>query len=529
MKQTDYDVVILGGGFAGSTLAIQIKKQAPETSLLIIEKATYPVAEAAHKVGESSVEIGSHYLENILGLSHLLEKELPKLGLRFFYSDDNNLDIAARMELGPRDFPVAKSYQIDRGRFENALVAECKSLGIDFLQGARVQDVSLGQCDHQVSYVVQGQRQTVNCKWTVDASGRYSVLKRKLKLSKAATHNVNAAWFRIDHQIDIDDWSSEAHWNQRVKASRRFSTNHLMGKGYWVWLIPLSSGATSIGIVADAKLHPFKSINSFENARKWLSLHEPQCADVVAQYRHKLQDFRALKHYSHNCKKMFSADGWCLTGDAGVFIDPFYSPGNDFIAINNSFICEMLLKQLRGGNISTDVVAFENQFRIIFLAFLPTYQDQYPIMGHAKVMSIKVLWDFVMYWGSIGLLFFTNKLTDLEFMATAKIVLLDFYRLNIEMQELFRTWAEKDDFKLHLANRFLDYTEIDYIFQANKNLLPQLKEGQVLVKLQDNLESLRSLANEIYQEAGGEKIGTKLEPCQATTSSYFEEVFAMLR
>jgi flavin-dependent dehydrogenase len=521
----------MGGGLAGMTLAIQLKKQAPEINILIIEKATYPVTVAAHKVGESSVEIGSHYFENILGLKHILEKELPKLGLRFFYSYDNNRDIAKRMELGPSDFPAVKSYQLDRGQFENALVTECKKLGVDFRDGARVQDVSLGKCDHQISYVFQQQRQTVKCKWLVDSSGRYSVLKRKLQLFKTTHHDVNAAWFRIGHQINIDDWDDQPHWKQRVKVSRRLSTNHLMGKGYWVWLIPLSSGATSIGIVADAKLHPFADINSFDKARNWLQQHEPQCANIVSQHLDQFQDFHALKHYSHNCKQMYSADGWCLTGDAGVFVDPFYSPGSDFIAINNSFICKILLKQVQGIDVTTDVVSYENLFRMIFLSFLPIYQDQYPIMGHAKVMSIKILWDFVIYWNSIGLLFFTDRLFDPAFMATAKVYLMDFYQLNLEMQGLFRNWADKDNVSRNSSNIFLDYTQVKVLHQANKNLLKKLDDQQLLKQLTVNLTDMHCLANEILREAnlidtGFDTLTIRKNQLHTT---YFESVFALFK
>lgn len=79
-----YDVLIMGGGLSGLTLAIQLKKKAAKLRILIAEKIAHPVPEAAHKVGESSVEIASHYFENILGLKAQLDKELPKLGLRFF-------------------------------------------------------------------------------------------------------------------------------------------------------------------------------------------------------------------------------------------------------------------------------------------------------------------------------------------------------------------------------------------------------------------------------------------------------------
>ncbi|MCK5189276.1 MAG: tryptophan 7-halogenase, partial [Methylococcales bacterium] len=78
-----YDVLIMGGGLSGLTLAIQLKRREENIRILIVEKASYPVPEAAHKVGESSVEIASHYFDEILGLKAELENELPKLGLRF--------------------------------------------------------------------------------------------------------------------------------------------------------------------------------------------------------------------------------------------------------------------------------------------------------------------------------------------------------------------------------------------------------------------------------------------------------------
>ena len=224
-----YDVLIMGGGLSGLTLAIQLKKKAAKLRILIAEKAAHPAPEAAHKVGESSVEIASHYFENILGLKVQLDKELPKLGLRFFYTQGDNLDISQRIELGPNDFPAAKSYQLDRGRFENALAEQCLQLGIDFQDNCKVTDIVLGKNQHQVTLVHHGQENKVQVNWLVDSTGRMSLLKRKLKLAKSAYHNINASWFRIDHEINIDHWSQKREWQGRVKSSRRLSTNHLMG------------------------------------------------------------------------------------------------------------------------------------------------------------------------------------------------------------------------------------------------------------------------------------------------------------
>ncbi|WP_221896586.1 NAD(P)/FAD-dependent oxidoreductase [Bathymodiolus japonicus methanotrophic gill symbiont] len=284
------------------------------------------------------------------------------------------------------------------------------------------------------------------------------LLKRKLKLAKPAYHDVNASWFRINHQIRVDDWVDDPQWQGQVEEPRWLSTNHLLGKGYWVWIIPLSSGATSIGIVADPNKHPYAELNTFARARVWLSKYEPQFAGIIEAHVDQVQDFLTLKHYSYNCKKMFSADGWAITGDAGVFLDPFYSPGSDFIAMNNSFITELIVKHYAGEDIVQATGEYEKLFRTLFLAFGTVYEEQYPIMGSARVMTIKVIWDFTLYWSGIALLFFSNKLTDLVFMQRGGAQLQQIYQLNFEMQGLFRHWAEAELPNGDMRDKFLNYT-----------------------------------------------------------------------
>src|SRR5438034_3659206 len=113
-----YDVAILGGGLAGLTLALQLKRTRPETSVLVGEKRAEPAPDAAFKVGESSVENGAYYYREKAGMKdHLEEKHLLKAGLRYFWPAGDNTDIARRVEYVTSD--VAISHQIDRGVFEN--------------------------------------------------------------------------------------------------------------------------------------------------------------------------------------------------------------------------------------------------------------------------------------------------------------------------------------------------------------------------------------------------------------------------
>ena len=144
--QKEYDVVIAGGGLAGLTLSIQLKQANPNITILILESRDKAAAIAAHKVGESTVELATHYFREVLGLKDYLEEfELPKHGLRFFFTDEKKTELSNRVELGPRLKLPVPSHQLDRGTFENFLEKHTKELGTDFLLAARAKDVVFGE------------------------------------------------------------------------------------------------------------------------------------------------------------------------------------------------------------------------------------------------------------------------------------------------------------------------------------------------------------------------------------------------
>jgi flavin-dependent dehydrogenase len=441
-----YDVAIVGGGLAGGCLARQLRIEAPALRVLVAEKRAHPVPEAAFKVGESSVEIGAHYFQKRLGLEpHLREAQLEKLGLRYFFPYGDNRDLAARVELGPPRFPPVPSFQLDRGRLENFLLKTDAEMGVEVVDDCRVQSIALDRNAHRLSLTTPEGTREIAARWVVDASGRAGLLKRQLGLRRSSAHGANASWWRFRSRIKIDDWCDDATWKARVPSGLRWhSTVHLMGVGYWFWLIPLGSGSHSFGIVADADLHPFSRINRFERALDWLREFEPQAAEIMEAHASELEDFLALQHFAHGCSRVYSADRWALTGEAGVFTDPFYSPGSDFIAMGNDYVTDLIRRDVCGEDIRARAETYNATYLRFFDAFIRLYDGQYPIMGNAQVMTAKVAWDNACYWAINALLFFQRRLRQPEFMASIDGLMRRFFLLHARMQQFLRAWYEAD-------------------------------------------------------------------------------------
>ncbi len=495
-----YDVVIVGGGMAGLTLALQLKQTRPTIKIVVVEKQKHPVPEAAHKVGESTVEIAAHYLRDILGLEeHLQTQELRKFGLRMFFSANGNHDITRRVEYGQAQAAPLPTYQLDRGRLENALGCEIQRRGIVFLDDCKVKQVSLQreQDFHSLHLLHEGNPLTIQARWVVDASGRQALLKRQLGLSKKVAHNANAVWFRVGQTIDINEWSNDPEWQARIsEGERSLSTNHLMGPGYWVWLIRLASGSTSIGIVTDAATHPFEGMNRFERALDWLHEHEPQCAAAIEQHLSDVQDFRVMKDYAYSAQQVYSGERWCLTGEAGISIDPLYSSGGDLIAISNGLICDLIDRDLNGEDITERAAIHDKLFFIFADVWLDAYQQQYSLMGNVQVMVVKIVWDTAIYWAAPGLLYFHDKLSTVTESHLMVPHLIRFSLLNNRIQAFFREWNALD--QPPLSDRYVEpYALLDFLFTLHNGMAAGLGDAELEVQFAANVRFIELLAGQI--------------------------------
>ncbi len=505
-QQQQYDLTILGGGLAGLSLALHCHQEVPNIRIAVLEKNRHPAPEAAFKVGESTVEVATHYFQNVLGLrEHLQQEQLPKLGLRFFFAAGDNRAIENRLELGGSEFPPTPSFQLDRGRFENFLAERCKSLGIDFVDGANVKHVDLqgGRKHHHVRYQRADVDHQIESRWVADCSGRAAILKRKLGLEKEITHRANAAWFRVGAEIRIDDWSSDPAWKEnydRDQNPRWLSTNHLMGKGYWVWLIPLSSGCTSVGIVADEDTHSLSDFNSLEKALAWLDKYEPQCAEKIRQHEDQVQDFLAIKRYSRETKQVFSANRWGVTGEAGFFLDPFYSPGSDFIGYGNTFMVDLIKRDFTGRGYRMQARIYDFFYKRMHYGTAHIYQDQYQLFGNQQVMPIKILWDYMIYWSLPGHMFCHNRILALGTFARNFRSFKRLHDLNRFMQKFFRQWHQET--QSWEATGEIDSSEMKVIVETNRALMAELDDKAYGKRFAHSAAQMETLAAEIIEHSG---------------------------
>ena len=495
--------------------------------------------EAAHKVGESTVEIGARYFADVLGeREHLQAEQLPKFGFRFFFSDGQDA-IDPVTELGASRVLPTGSFQIDRGRFENHLGRQAREAGVILLDGHTVRQVALaddtagtgtgtgtadtgptgdsdaGTAHELVISDADDERRTLRCRWLVDASGRPGLLKRRLGLSRGNGHDVGAVWFRISRRLMPDHWSDDPAWRARCGPARRWlSTNHLCGPGYWVWLIPLASGGHSIGIVADNAMHPIERLDSFDKAMDWLKQHQPRLWRELDPLRGELQDFRFLRRFSHDCARLFDGrQRWALTGEAGLFLDPFYSPGSDYIAIGNSFIVELIEADERGQRIGARADLYERLMFTLARSQLSLYQDQYPLFGDPLVLPVKVLWDYAYYWGVVCPLYFRGALPDLALMSRLAPMLEVIGQRNAAIQTTLRDWGRHGPHPC--PGRLIDQAGIGWLVELNRRLGEPDAGLGIEDEIRINAGLLERLAAEIIAAAAIGAAGTGSWPAAA--------------
>ena len=412
----DHDVVIIGGAFSGAATGVLLKRKHPGARILIVEKT----GAFDRKVGESSTEISSCFMTRILGLGNYLgHHQLVKQGLRMWFSNRSDQPFDECVELGGKYQSRLATFQLDRATLDQHMLDVAVEAGCELLRPAKLTKCELdGNNGQRLSISANGEERDITCRWVVDASGRAAFLPRKLGHFRPNTeHPINAVWARF---TGVKDWDSY-DWREKFPAyanacrtGRSWATNHLTGRGWWCWIIPLKGGDVSAGIVYDSRIFKFpEGANLTERLRSHL-LSDPVGREIFRDAKAIENDIFAFSALPYHSEKVCD-DGWAAVGDAAGFIDPLYSPGLDFCSYTSSYVADMIARSLKGEEVAESIRYYNEQYPITYRAWFETlYKDKYFYMGDAELMSAALLLDVGTYF--VGLVIPLYKNPEREFL-----------------------------------------------------------------------------------------------------------------
>src|SRR5467141_3001812 len=413
---SDYDVVIIGGAFSGAATALMLKRNKPDARVLIIEKK----AQFDRKVGESSTEVSSCYMTRILGLTHYLgHHHLAKQGLRLWFSNRSDQRFDDCVEIGTRYQSRLPAYQVDRAKLDSHMLDLAVEAGCELWRPAKVINLELNNGSGQrVGVARELGESTVRARWLVDATGRAAMFARKLGHFQPNTeHPINAVWARF---TGVKDWDGY-EWREKFRdyanacrTSRNWATNHLMGHGWWCWIIPLHGGDVSAGIVYDSRIFKLPDGSSLGQRLHSHILSNPVGREIFGAARVIEGDVHALSMLPYYSEKVCD-DGWAAVGDATSFIDPLYSPGLDFCSYTSYYVADLIAHSLAGEDVADRLRYYNQQYLITYRYWFESlYKDKYYYMGDAELMSAALLLDVSSYY--IGLVTAAYRDPECEFL-----------------------------------------------------------------------------------------------------------------
>jgi len=316
------DVVVIGGGPAGSTAASLLAEQGHRVVLL--EKARHP----RFHIGESLLPANLPILERLGVAERVRGIGMEKWGAEFVSPDDGRRQEFQFARAWDKSLPLA--YQVRRSEFDEILIRRAAEQGAQVIEGCRAREVEFlddpvggnGGPNGTAGGVARrarvhaehddGRRESWLADYVVDASGRDTVLGNQLRAKRRNERHNSAALY--------------AHFTgaRRDGGKREGNITIFWFEHGWFWFIPLADGTTSIGAVVWP--HYMKSRST--PVREFFLATIALCPPLADRLRAAtlVSEVEATGNYSYACDHSHGTN-YFLVGDAYSFIDPVFSSG----------------------------------------------------------------------------------------------------------------------------------------------------------------------------------------------------------
>ena len=333
-----FDVVVVGGGPAGSTVAALVAEQG--FGALLLEREPTP----AFKIGESLMPATYWIFKRLGVLDRLGASAFVRKHSVQFYSRSGKASAPFYFsENDPRDCSV--TWQVLRSEFDLMLLDNARDKGAEIVQGAMVLDVLFdgGRATGVKVRLPDKQVVEIDASVTVDASGQSALIARRLRvnateptLKKASVFTHFRGGLRAD---GIDEGAT--------------LILHTQNKDSWFWYIPLPDDRVSVGVVGDLDylLQSRKGLKADEIFAEELAKCQPM-QQRLAPAR-QLFPAKVTKDFSYRADRI-AGDGWVLVGDAFGFLDPVYSSGVLLALQSGEMAADTICDALRDGDTSAD-------------------------------------------------------------------------------------------------------------------------------------------------------------------------------